>query len=67
MVRRRQQNELHKLYASQNIIWVKTSRKLCWGHVARMGDRTGAYRVLVGKPEGKKYLENLEADELMLK
>ena len=25
-----------------------------WGHVARMGESRGAYRVLVGKPEGKR-------------
>ena len=34
--------------------------------VARMGERTGAYRVLVGKPEGKNHLENLEVDERKL-
>ena len=27
------------------------------GHVARMGDSRGVYRVLVGKPEGKRPLE----------
>jgi len=29
------------------------------GHVARMGERRGAYRVLVGKPEGKRLLGRL--------
>jgi hypothetical protein len=34
------------------------SRRLRWaGHVARMGERRGAYRALVGKPEGKRPLE----------
>ena len=33
------------------------SRRMRWvGHVARMGEERGAYRVLVGKPEGKRPL-----------
>ena len=33
------------------------SRRMRWvGHVARMGQRRGVYRVLVGKPEGKRPL-----------
>jgi len=33
------------------------SRRMRWtGHVARMGDRRGVYRILVGKPEGKRPL-----------
>jgi hypothetical protein len=33
------------------------SRKMSWaGHVARMGENRNAYRILVGKPEGKKPL-----------
>jgi hypothetical protein len=33
------------------------SRKMRWvGHVARMGERRGVYRILVGRPEGKKPL-----------
>jgi len=37
------------------IIWVIKSRRLRWaGHVACMGERSGVYRVLVGKPEGKR-------------
>ena len=48
--------ELNDLYCSQNIIWVIKSRRVRWaGHVARMG-RRGVYRVLVGKPEGKRPL-----------
>jgi hypothetical protein len=47
--------ELYALYSSPNIIWVIKSRRLsCARHVARMGDRKGAYTVLVGKPEGRK-------------
>jgi hypothetical protein len=40
--------ELYALYSSQNI-WVIKSRRLRWaGHVARMGERRGACRALVG-------------------
>ena len=36
---------------------MRKSRRMRWaGHVARMGERRGAYRVLVGKPEGKRLL-----------
>jgi len=34
------------------------SRRIIWaGHVARMGGRRGAYRVLVGRPEGKNHFK----------
>jgi hypothetical protein len=40
-----------------NIIRVIKSRRLRWaGHVARMGERRGAYRALVGKPDGRRPL-----------
>jgi hypothetical protein len=49
--------ELYALYCSPNIIRVIKSRRMRWeGHVARMGERRGAYRALVGKPEGRKPL-----------
>ena len=49
--------ELNDLYSSPNIIWVIKSRRIRWAEqVACMGERRGAYRVLVGKPEGKKKL-----------
>jgi hypothetical protein len=49
--------ELYALYSSPNIIQVMKSRRLRWaGHVARMGERRGAYRALVGKPEGRRLL-----------
>ena len=53
---RKLHNEEHNdLYSSLNIIQVTKSRRIRWaGHVARMGERRGAYRVLVGKSEGKK-------------
>jgi hypothetical protein len=47
--------ELNELYSSPNIVRVIKSRKMRWArHVARMGERIGVYRVLVGKPEGKR-------------
>jgi len=49
--------ELNDLYPSPNIVRVIKYRRMRWtGHVARMGEERGAYRVLVGKPEGKKPL-----------
>jgi hypothetical protein len=46
--------ELHNLYASPHIIRVIRSRKMTWaGRVARMGDMRNAYKILVGKPEGR--------------
>ena len=50
--------ELNDLYSSPNIVRVKKSRRMRWaGHVAHMGKERGMYRVLVGKPEGKRPLE----------
>jgi hypothetical protein len=49
--------ELHNLYSSPDIIRQIRSRRMRWaGHVARMGERKNLYRVLVGKPEGKRSL-----------
>ena len=49
--------ELNDLYCSPNIVRVIKSRRMIWeGHVARMGAWRGLYRVLVGKPEGKRPL-----------
>jgi uncharacterized membrane protein len=45
---------LHNLYSSPNIIRMIDSRRMRWtGHVARMGKKRNAYRILMGKPEGK--------------
>jgi hypothetical protein len=50
-------DELHSLYSSPNIVRVIKSRRLRWaGHVARMGEGRGVYRVLVGRPDGKRPL-----------
>jgi hypothetical protein len=49
--------ELNGLYSLPNIMRVIKSRRLRWaGHVARMGEGRGVYRVLVRKPEGKRPL-----------
>jgi hypothetical protein len=49
--------ELHTLYSSPDIIRHVKSRRMRWaGHVARMGEETKVYKVLVGKPEGKRPL-----------
>ncbi|KAJ4442430.1 hypothetical protein ANN_04016 [Periplaneta americana] len=49
--------ELDALYSSPDIIRNIKSRRLRWaGHVARMGESRNAYRVLVGRPEGKRPL-----------
>jgi len=38
-------------------VWVIKSRGMRWtGHVARMGEESGVYRVLVANPEGKRPL-----------
>jgi hypothetical protein len=59
-------DELHSLYSSPNIV-----RRMRWaGHVARMGEGRGVYRVLVGRSEGKrplgrprrKWEENIKLD-----
>ena len=47
--------ELSDLYSLPNIVRLVKSRRMRWaGHVACMGQGRGVYRVLVGKPEGKR-------------
>jgi hypothetical protein len=49
--------DLHILYSSPNIIRQIKSRRLRWtGHVARMEEERNVYKVLMGKPEGKRPL-----------
>jgi hypothetical protein len=49
--------ELNDLYRSPNIVPVRKWRRMRWaGHVACMGEERGVYRVLVGKPEGRRPL-----------
>jgi len=55
--RRLHKKELNDLYSSPNIVRVIKSRRMRWaGHVARLGEERGLYRVLVRKPEGKRPL-----------
>jgi hypothetical protein len=63
--------ELNELYCSSNIVRVKKKKKMRWaGHIARMGERRGVYRVLVGKPEGigplgrrrRRWKDNIKMD-----
>jgi len=55
--RKLHKEELNDLYSSASIVRVIKSRRMRWaGHVASMGERTGVYRVLVGKPQVKRQL-----------
>jgi hypothetical protein len=65
--------ELHNLYSSPSIIRLIKSRRMRWaGHVARMGEKRNVYRLLVGKPEGKRplgrprrmWIDNIKMDIL---
>jgi len=69
--RRLHNEELNDLYCSHNIVRVIKWRRMRWaGHVARMGEERGVYRVLVGKPEGRRpvwrprrrWVENIRMD-----
>jgi len=69
--RRLHNEELNDLYSSPNIVRVIKSRRMRWtGHVAHMGEERGVYRVLVGKPEGRRplgrpkhrWLDNIRMD-----
>jgi hypothetical protein len=63
--------ELRDLYSSPSIIRIIKVRRLRWaGHIARMGEKRNAYRLLVGKPEGRRplgrprrmWLDNIRMD-----
>ena len=69
--RRLHNEELNDLYCSPNIVRVIKSRRMRWaGHVARMGEERGVYRVLLGKPEerrplgrpGRRWVDNIRID-----
>jgi hypothetical protein len=59
------------LYSSPSIIRIIKERRIRWaGHVARMGEKKSAYRLLVGKPEEwgplgrprRRWLDNIRMD-----
>jgi hypothetical protein len=62
--------ELHDLYSSSSILRIIKSRRA--GHVARMGEKRNVYRLLIGKPEGKRplgrprrrWIDNIKMDLL---
>jgi hypothetical protein len=65
--------ELRDLYSSPSIIRIIKSRRRMWaGHVARLGEKGNAYRLLVGKPEGqsplgrprRRWVDNIKMDLL---
>jgi hypothetical protein len=56
-VERLHKEELNDLYSSPNIVRVIKSRRMRWArHVARMGEKRGAYRIVMGGPEGRRPL-----------
>jgi hypothetical protein len=55
--RRLSSEELNDMYSSPNKVWVIKLRRMGWaGHVACMGARRDVYRILVGRPEGRRPL-----------
>jgi hypothetical protein len=53
--RKLHKEELHNLYSSSSAIRMIKSRRMRWaGHVARIGEKRTAYRILMGNPEGKR-------------
>jgi hypothetical protein len=52
--------EFHNLYSSPSIVRMIKSRSMRWaGHAVRIGEKRNAYRIVVGKPEGKRQLGRL--------
>jgi hypothetical protein len=60
-------DELHSLYSLPNTVRMIKSRRMRWaGHVERMGEGRGVYRVLVGRPEGKRPLGSNDLREIKI-
>jgi hypothetical protein len=54
-------DELHSLYSSPNIVRVIKSRRMRWaGHVARIGEVKGVYRLWLGGPKARDHREDLD-------
>ena len=65
--RRVHNEELNDLYCSPNIVRVIKSIRMRWtGHVVRMGEERGVYRILVGKPEEKSHWGDIGVDGWIL-
>jgi hypothetical protein len=71
--RKLRNEELHDLYSSPSVVRIIKSRRMRWAvHVARMREKTNVYRLLVGKPEGKRppgrprrrWIDNIKMDLL---
>ena len=61
--RRLHNEELNNLYSSPNIVWVIKSRRMRWaGHVARVGEERGVYRVLVGNRRERDHWGDIGVD-----
>jgi hypothetical protein len=60
--RRLHNEERRDLYSRPNIIRVIKSRRMRWaGHIARMGEKSGACRILVGRPR-RRWQDNIKMD-----
>jgi hypothetical protein len=67
---RKLHEELHNLHSFPSIIRMIKSRMILAGYVARMSEKRNAYRILVGKPEGKgtlgrpkrRWVDNIKMD-----
>jgi hypothetical protein len=68
-----QKQKLHNLYSSLGVIRIIKQRRMRWvGHVARMAEKRNMYRLLVGKPEGRRplgrprrrWIDNIKMDLL---
>jgi hypothetical protein len=66
MCRKLHNKELNYLYSSSKIVWVIKSRMRWAGHVARMGERRGVHRVLVGKLRESNHLGDPGVDGRIL-
>jgi hypothetical protein len=74
-LRKLHNEELHNFYSLRRIIRIMKSRRMRWaGHVARMKEKRNVYRLLVGKPEGKRplgrsrrrWIDNIKMDLLKI-